>query len=737
MTAKVFSLDTQSGIQRDGTIFDKQFYNDGEWVRFQRGRPRKILGYRVISDQLTGPSRGIWVNPQNAFSSIFSGYNNGLQVLTIDNTGVGAGIGNFTLTDFTASDQNLWQFDGFYDVTGTGLQSLVAHPGQNLASIDSSVNTPVLIGDIAGLTMSQIGVFTDSGTTTNASSTITLAAANALIGAGQTVTGTGIPANTTVVSISTTTLVISNNATASGTVTLTFNNNISVSGGVVSLHPYLFVYGNNGLIQNCSAGNTNDWISADANATNVASGKIVKGLPVRGGSNAPSGLFWSLDSLIRVSFIGGTGTPPQYWRYDIISSQSSILSSQSVIEYDGIYYWCGVDRFLLYNGVVKEIPNTMNQNYFFDNLNYEQRQKVWVTKVPRYGEIWWFYPRGDATECTDAIIYNVRENIWYDAGEARGAQRSAGYFSQVFAYPVAADWHSSEAETVFTDTFNEVSGSFFLYSDTYNTQVAITQVISGVNIPTSTTVEAITSNNIKTLGSITGGAGYVDATYTNVPLTGGSGFNAKATIVVAGTAVTTVTITDRGAGYIVGNALSATAANLGGTGAGFSIPVTDIYAQAIEMSAAATGTGAESLTFSIPADLIAIYQHEFGTNEIIGQDVLAITSSFETNDLSWLGGGPSQPAVEGQNRWIRLERIEPDFVQTGDMTVVVTGRPFAQGEDKESEPYFFSPNTGKIDMREQRRELRLKFTSDVVDGNYQLGKLIINAEIGDVRPYGP
>ena len=737
MTAKVFSLDTQSGIQRDGTIFDKQFYNDGEWVRFQRGRPRKILGYRVISDQLTGPSRGIWVNPQNAFSSIFSGYNDGLQVLTIDNTGVGAGIGNFTLADFTASDQNLWQFDGFYDVTGTGLQSLVAHPGQNLASIDSSVNTPVLIGDIAGLTMSQIGVFTDSGTTTNASSTITLAAANALIGAGQTVTGTGIPANTTVVSISTTTLVISNNATASGTVTLTFNNNISVSGGVVSLHPYLFVYGNNGLIQNCSAGNTNDWISADANATNVASGKIVKGLPVRGGSNAPSGLFWSLDSLIRVSFIGGTGTPPQYWRYDIISSQSSILSSQSVIEYDGIYYWCGVDRFLLYNGVVKEIPNTMNQNYFFDNLNYEQRQKVWVTKVPRYGEIWWFYPRGDAIECTDAIIYNVRENIWYDAGEARGAQRSAGYFSQVFAYPVAADWHSSEAETVFTDTFNEVSGSFFLYSDTYNTQVAITQVISGVNIPTSTTVEAITSNNIKTLGSITGGAGYVDATYTNVPLTGGSGFNAKATIVVAGTAVTTVTITDRGAGYIVGNALSATAANLGGTGAGFSIPVTDIYAQAIEMSAAATGTGAESLTFSIPADLIAIYQHEFGTNEIIGQNVLAITSSFETNDLSWLGGGPSQPAVEGQNRWIRLERIEPDFVQTGDMTVVVTGRPFAQGEDKESEPYFFSPNTGKIDMREQRRELRLKFTSDVVDGNYQLGKLIINAEIGDVRPYGP
>jgi len=736
MSAKVFSLDTQPGIQRDGTVFDRLFYTDGEWVRFQRGRPRKIGGFRVISDQLTGPSRGIWVNPQNAFTSIFSGYNDGLQVLTIDNNGVGSGVGNFTLSNFTASDLNLWQFDGFYDVAGTGLQSLVAHPGQNLASISNDNNTPVLIGDITALTMSQIGVFTASGTTTNLSATVTLAAANTLIGAGQTVTGTGIPANTTVVSIVTTTLVLSNTATASGTVTLTFNNNISVSGGVVSLHPYLFVYGNNGLIQNSSAGNTNDWVSADANATNVASGKIVQGLPVRGGSNAPSGLFWSLDSLIRVSFIGGTGSPPQYWRYDIISSQSSILSSQSAIEYDGVYYWCGVDRFLLYNGVVKEIPNAMNQNYFFDNLNYDQRQKVWATKVPRFGEIWWFYPRGDATECTDAIIYNVRENTWYDAGEARGAQRSAGYFSQVFAYPVAADWHGSTAETVFTGTFNEVSGSVFLFSDTYSTQAALGQVITGSNIPTNTTVVAITTSNIETLGAITPGAGYVNGSYVGVALTGGSGAGATATIGVAGGVVATVTIVARGAGYVVGNVLSATAASLGGAGAGFAIPVTDIYAQAIQMSAAATGTGSVSLTFSIPADLIAMYQHEIGTDEIDGQNVQAILSSFETSDLSWMGGGPSQPASEGQNRWIRLERIEPDFVQSGDMSVVVTGRPFAQGEDKESDPYVFGPTTGKVDMREQRRELRLKFTSDVAGGNYQLGKLLLNAEIGDVRPYG-
>jgi hypothetical protein len=148
-------------------------------------------------------------------------------------------------------------------------------------------------------------------------------------------------------------------------------------------------------------------------------------------------LFWALDSLIRVSYTpttvstGGVAST-FYWRYDIISSQSSILSSQCVIEYDGIYYWIGVDRFLLYNGTVKEIPNSMNQNYFFDNLNYAQSQKVWATKVPRFGEVWWFYPSANSNENDSYVAWDYVENHWTIGTLAR----TCGTDRSVFRNPI-------------------------------------------------------------------------------------------------------------------------------------------------------------------------------------------------------------------------------------------------------------------------------------------------------------
>lgn len=778
MTKKVVQLDTKAGIQRDGTTLDKQVYSDGVWCRFQRGRPRKMGGYREMTHELSGVSRGIFVESQDGYNEIFNGHQDGFQRFECDNSGVGAGIANyqfggpiltvgslvggslynngsyanvpltggngfdamadivvagnavtsvtitvggnsyvvgdvlsaaaadiggagsgFTVTvatvdeRFTPSPLHLWQIDGFYDATGAGDNLIVAHPGHNLLQIDNTNATCVMVCNPTGDVMYPL-MDTAGDNPTDA--------------------------------------------------------HIEVSGGVVALHPYLFVYGDNGLIKNCSAGNLFNWNGADANETNVSSQKVVKGLPVRGGSNAPSGLFWALDSLIRVSYapqnLGVSGTANYgstiYWKYDIVG-QTSILSSQSVIEYDGIYYWIGVDRFLLYNGVIKEIPNEMNQNYFFDNLNYSQRQKVWATKVTRFGEIWWFYPKGDATECNDAIIYNVRYNIWYDAGQALGAQRSAGFYSQVLGYPVMGGTDLSESVTSASLDIATSNGSTLITTPisaglryglmvvatgvpvtAYVVSIAPSTVAGYYSVTLSEAATADSDAEILDLTNLVGGADYVDGTYTNVPLTGGTGAGAEATVEVSAGAVTSVTITNGGAGYVIGDTLSASDADLGnsGIGAGFAIDVLTILPDV-------------PADFDTPENRISLWQHEIGVNRIQGQDQFAIYSMFETSDIGLVTGGPPQTSPVGDNNWLRIERVEPDFVQTGEMELYVVGRPYAQAEDVVSDPYVFDSDTNKIDMREQRRELRLRFVSNTQNGDYQLGTLLLSVDAGDVRGY--
>ena len=668
MTLKVALLAIKAGVQRDGTQFAAPSYVDGKWVRFQRGLPRKMGGYNAIFLNAPNISRGMVMQSQNGINYVYSGDSsslNGWQ--TNNNGGVGFGPTAITLNNFTANANNLWQFDLGFDPNGTGVLNLIAHPGQNLSNIDNTINTPVLTGTFPYSALSQVGVFTATGTpgTPNAY-TIVISSSNYLIGVNQTVTGTGVAASTVVTAVTvasgTTTVTVNNAITGSSSTTFTFNNNISVSGGACMLYPYLFVYGNNGLIQNCSAGNFNNWVSSDANANNVSGTKVVKGMPLRGGTTSPAGLFWSLDQLTRVTYSPQTvGTSTLYWRYDIISTSTTIMSSSSVVEYDGIYYWCGVDRFFAYNGVVQEIPNTVNLNYFFDNVNFAQRQKVWATKITRWGEIWWFYPRGTATECNDAIIYNVREQIWYDAGQAMGAQRSAGVFSEVFQYPIFAGNTPSGYEVIAQTIISPGSG--------YAVGDVIT-ISGGTGSPAVFSVTSVSGGTVTGLSIQSGGS------YTTV---------------------------------LSGTLSTIARSPSGGTGLTITVNMSQFY---------------------------NLWQHETGKDQIFLTNVDAIDSYFETNSLGWVGGGLGQQQLINDNKWIRLERFEPDFVQSGQMYLIVTGKGYADGVDNPSTPYTFDPTTLKIDMKEQRREMRLRIGSNTYNGDYQLGNCIMSVDLGDERGTG-
>jgi len=427
--SKIFTLFVKPGIKRDGTRFEGDQYSDGKWARFQRGKAKKMGGYRQMFATPTGIPRGILTNPFNGVNYVFVGNKYGIEVF---NTGTDQGVGvgpfamafnrtfavtavntglntlqvvgdqtallinglvfwayntsnvrtNYTInaaptynsgtnrttiqvtsltgfpaptspaateiyasiyndsyqvtsvnsglnylvvlgdqttiftpgtsfwtydalgvrtnltvsatstynsasnvtsvfiasvaglaaapfviyvpTGFTTSNEYLWQFDIAYDSTGNGNSKLLAHPGKNLANIDSGVTSSLYAGD-----------FLPDPTTNRYVMT-------------QVLDSTG--ANPTYASI-------------------------DVSGGIVVLQPVLFAYGNFGQIRNNNVDFTpaglgdqkfSDWNGPIANDVNVAPGKIVRGYPIRGGTASPSGLFWATDSLVRVSFTGHT-----------------------------------------------------------------------------------------------------------------------------------------------------------------------------------------------------------------------------------------------------------------------------------------------------------------------------------------------------------------------------------------------------------------------------------------------
>ena|ERR1700761_621822 len=220
-----------------------------------------------------------------------------------------------------------------------------------------------------------------------------------------------------------------------GTGALTASAMDPVSGGILPVPPYLLAFSNGGRVD-VSA--TNDLTSPTANSTFVTAQKIVRGLALRN-SSTPAGILWSLDTLVTAVFDPSLTAASGIPTFDFNEVATiSILSSRGPVELDSIYYWPGVDRFWMYNGIARELPNNMNTDFFFENVNFAQRQKAFSFTVPRWGEVWFCAPLFGASECNWAIIYNTILQTWYDTPLPDGG-RSAGIFAKVFQFPYMCD----------------------------------------------------------------------------------------------------------------------------------------------------------------------------------------------------------------------------------------------------------------------------------------------------------
>jgi hypothetical protein len=236
---------------------------------------------------------------------------------------------------------------------------------------------------------------------------------------------------------------------------------ITTSGGIVFSAPFLIAYGNGGVIYWTSDdGDINSW--PDENFLVLDNTKIVKGIDTRGGGT-PTLLFWSLGKLIRVSYNGTLNT----FTKDVIQPNISILSPNSVVTFDNqTTYWIGNNCFYSYTGVVQTVPNTMNSDWFFNNLNRQYASKIFGIVNHRYGEIMWFFPFGESTECNACIILQPGRNIWYD----NRINRAAGLSDDILETPLLSD-----NQTVATNTGTQTILTYPLWQH----EVGYNEVING------------------------------------------------------------------------------------------------------------------------------------------------------------------------------------------------------------------------------------------------------------------
>lgn len=137
------------------------------------------------------------------------------------------------------------------------------------------------------------------------------------------------------------------------------------------------------------------------------------------------------------------------------------------------------------------------------------------------------------------------------------------------AYPNPTETGLPKHYAIFGPTYTDFNELSFIVGPTPNSSYSVE--LHYYYYPTSIVQSAIAS-----FGTITVGSGYTNGTYFNVPLTGGSGSGATARIVVSGGQIASVTLQNPGVFYAVGDTLSAAAADIGGTGSNFSVPVATV-----------------------------------------------------------------------------------------------------------------------------------------------------------------
>lgn len=208
--------------------------------------------------------------------------------------------------------------------------------------------------------------------------------------------------------------------------------------------PERFVFGlcDQMVVKVCSQNDPTDWVPSTSNTafqrTMQEGGKLVGGKVL-----APFiSLVWTDAALYLFQYTGSQFV----YNSSLAGKDCGLISPNGAITVDGVAYWMGPDNFYQYNGSVSPMLNVEDiRKYVFDAVPVSLAFQCAAIYVPKYHEIWWFYPTTGATNPTNYVIYHINDGIWsigtadfyssvgMTAGRASGSHFTAGDTSPLMA----------------------------------------------------------------------------------------------------------------------------------------------------------------------------------------------------------------------------------------------------------------------------------------------------------------
>jgi len=118
-------------------------------------------------------------------------------------------------------------------------------------------------------------------------------------------------------------------------------------------------------------------------------------------------LVWTDSAVHSMRYIGA---PFEYSMAQI--GLTSLLSPSGVAAANDMVFWMGTNGFYAYNGRIAGLPCSV-KDYVFNNINYDQAEKITAGSNMAFNEVWWFYPSANSSENDRYVVYNYNENVWF------------------------------------------------------------------------------------------------------------------------------------------------------------------------------------------------------------------------------------------------------------------------------------------------------------------------------------